>query len=321
MITPNPTVAPIVTVGGVNAGILPSPQRKVRKTLHQEQIGKQNERKRKAIHAQAHVRATTLVAEERAMPKEDRQTTVQVIVQVEGEFRARGYGVTLSKNTINRYVALGMVGTFPLARGYKGTMLKHAFELLVLAVESFIQISNVNSINAERSKLMMAVSTCCGVAPAECRTKHSIYDRVMKSTNVLLNADVSPAVKERLVRWTTYSNLDAWFINFRAFLVEFNFAGVGDDGELMFTEEQLRWIGNVDEMEISADASKMRAGGRPAVSFHNPHLPLTIAEQVCGKIVARLHGNIWQQRCRRVCTSALPVANKRDGRGEGEDLI
>jgi hypothetical protein len=62
-------VAPVVTVGGVNAGILTSPERKVRKTLPQEQIGKQNERKRKAIHTQAHARATTLIAEERGIPK------------------------------------------------------------------------------------------------------------------------------------------------------------------------------------------------------------------------------------------------------------
>jgi hypothetical protein len=145
-ITPNLTVAPVVMVGGVNAGILPSPERKVKKTSHQEKIGKQNKRKRKAVHAQAHACATTLIAKERAMPKEDRQTTVQVIVQVQGEFRARGYGVTLSKNTINRYVALDMIGTFPLACGYKGMMTKHAFELPVLAVESYIQISNVNAV-------------------------------------------------------------------------------------------------------------------------------------------------------------------------------
>jgi hypothetical protein len=31
-ITPNLTAAPVVTVGGINAGILPSPERKVRKT-------------------------------------------------------------------------------------------------------------------------------------------------------------------------------------------------------------------------------------------------------------------------------------------------
>jgi len=204
-ISTNPAtiVAPFVTVGGGKAGILPSPKRRVRKMSHQAQIGKQNERKRKAVHAQAHACATTLIAEERAKPNEDCRMTAQEIAQVEGEFSARGYGVTLSKNTINRYVALGMVGTFPLARGYEGTMPRHAFELLVLAVESYVQICNVNSIDAKRSTLMMAVNTCCGVAPAECRTTHSVYDRVMKSTNVSLNANVSPAVEERRIRWTT----------------------------------------------------------------------------------------------------------------------
>jgi len=136
-------------VGGINAGILPSPERKVRKMSHHEQISKQNEMKCKAAHAQAHARPTSLVAEERALSKEDRRLTAQVIAQVEGEFRAWGHGATLSKNSINRYVQLGMVGTFPLARGYEGTMPRHAFDLLVLAVESYIQISNVNSVVAE----------------------------------------------------------------------------------------------------------------------------------------------------------------------------
>ena len=155
------------TITTVPAAVLPSPERKVRKTLHQEQINKQNETKRKAVHAQAHARATTLVAEERMKPKENRRTTAQVIASVEGEFRARGYDVTLIKNTINRYVAHGMRGTFPLVHGYEGMMPKHSFQLLVLAVESFIQISNVNSIDAKWSTLMMAANMCCGVAPAE----------------------------------------------------------------------------------------------------------------------------------------------------------
>ena len=70
-ITPNLAAAHIVTVARMNAGILPSPERKVRKTSHQEQIGKQNEKKCKAVHTQAHVHATALVAEERALLKED----------------------------------------------------------------------------------------------------------------------------------------------------------------------------------------------------------------------------------------------------------
>ena len=58
-------------------------------------------------------------------------------------------------------------------------------------------------------------------------------------------------------------------------MIEFDFASVGDDGEPTFTEVQLRQIMNVDETEISLDVSNTRAGGRPSVSFHYPHLPLT----------------------------------------------
>ncbi len=63
-----------------------------------------------------------------------------MIEQVEWEFRARGFPVMLSKPTINRYVALNTIGTFPLAQGYEGVMPHAAFELLVLAAESFIKI-------------------------------------------------------------------------------------------------------------------------------------------------------------------------------------
>ena len=97
----------------------------------------------------------------------------------------------------------------------------------------------------------------------------------MKSTIVSLNADVSPAVEERCVRWMTYTNLNAWFDNFQAFLIEFDFTGVGDNGEPTFTGVQLRRIMNVVETEISLDTSNTRAGGRPAVSLHDPHLSLT----------------------------------------------
>ena len=84
------------------------------------------------------------------------------------------------------------------------------------------------------------INMCCGVPLSECRTKHSVYDRVMRSTNVSLNADMSPPVKERRIRWTTWTKKFHWFKNFEAFLVKFNFAGVCDDWELTFTEEQLR---------------------------------------------------------------------------------
>ena len=84
-----------------------------------------------------------------------------------------------------------------------------------------------------------------------------------------------PALQTITTVLAAVSNLDAWFDNFRAFLIELDFAGVGDDWEPTFTKAQLRQIMNVDETEISLDTSNTRAGGRPAVSFHDPHLPAT----------------------------------------------
>ena len=67
--------AAVSVVGGIDASILPSPERKVGKMSHQDQIGKQNKRKHKAVHNQAHARATTLVAKEKMKPKENSQMT------------------------------------------------------------------------------------------------------------------------------------------------------------------------------------------------------------------------------------------------------
>jgi hypothetical protein len=53
-ITLVPAAGPILAAAGVAA--LPSPPRKTRKTLHQEQIARQNERRRRAVQGQAHAR-------------------------------------------------------------------------------------------------------------------------------------------------------------------------------------------------------------------------------------------------------------------------
>jgi hypothetical protein len=66
----------------------------------------------------------------------------------------------------------------------------------------------------------------------------SIFDRVMKSTNISLCAFIAPQAKERYIRsWTRYANLLAWIDNFKVFLIEFGFAIVGCDGEPVFDEK------------------------------------------------------------------------------------
>jgi hypothetical protein len=56
-------------------------------------------------------------------------------------------------------------------------------------------------------------------------------------------------------------------------LIEFGSAIVGCNGEPVFDEKTMHQILNVDVIDISVNGSKMM-GGRPEVSFHNPHLPM-----------------------------------------------
>ena len=134
-----------------------------------------------------------------------------------------------------------MIGTFPLARGYEGAIPHAVFVLLVIAAESFIQIKGVNKVHIERDTLMIMLNELCGVMSSKgSRVKENMFERVMRATNVSLNASVSPAVEDRRVRWTTYSNLHAWFVNFKAFLIDFGFVTIGIDSKLVIPESMMR---------------------------------------------------------------------------------
>ena len=103
----------------------------------------------------------------------------------------------------------------------------------------------------------------------------SIFDRVMKSTNISLCAFIAPQAKERCIRsWTRYTNLLAWFDDFKVFLIEFGFDVVGCDGGPFFDEKTMHQMLNLDVMDISVDKNKTVVGGRPEVLFHDPHLPM-----------------------------------------------
>jgi hypothetical protein len=105
--------------------------------------------------------------------------------------------------------------------------------------------------------------------------KVSIFDKVMKSTNIFFFAFIVPQAKERCIHsWTRYTNLLAWFDNFKVLLIEFGFAIVGCNGEPVFYEKMMHQILNLDARDISVNGSKTIVGGRPEVSFQDPHLPM-----------------------------------------------
>jgi hypothetical protein len=177
----------------------------------------------------------------------------------------------------------------------------HAFDLLILAVESFIQINQVNCIVLERQGIICAINECCGIiVAADGGLKLSLFLQVMRATNVSLNVMVVRPIKERRVRWTMYGNLLKWFVVYRAFMLKYEITQPGSNGddEMIVEEANLRWILNVDEIKMSLDGSNTRAGGRPAVTFFRPTPPNALC--LLGKVITELHRHLWKQHCWRV---------------------
>jgi hypothetical protein len=72
----------------------------------------------KVACAQALAQVAMLIAAERGKEKENFCLTMAIIAQVEGEFLAHGFGVLLTKSTVNCHISNNMVGSVLLARGY-----------------------------------------------------------------------------------------------------------------------------------------------------------------------------------------------------------
>jgi hypothetical protein len=96
----------------------------------------------------------------------------------------------------------------------------------------------------------------------------------MRSTPVSFDAVVTPPVKERRLLWTTYDNLHTWFMSCKEFCFKFEFATPDCNGDAVFLPEMLHRIANVNKTELSLNGSETQVGGRPAMSYQDPHLPM-----------------------------------------------
>ncbi len=70
-----------------------------------------------------------VAAERKEEKKENACPTATVIAQVEGEFKARGFAVSLAKSTVNRYIQNDMVRSAPLALSKDDPRRKRVFQM------------------------------------------------------------------------------------------------------------------------------------------------------------------------------------------------
>jgi hypothetical protein len=95
-----------------------------------------------------------------------------------------------------------------------------------------------------------------------------ILNWVTHDTAANINANKLSCSKDHCIRWTRYQNLDLWFVRWEIFLIHYGFA-TKVDGALVFEEESMQQIMNMNDTCILLDGSNGTQGGCPTVTFYD----------------------------------------------------
>lgn len=124
----------------------------------------------------------------------------------------------------------------------------------------------------QRKRLIPKVNAVVALPHEETSDSDCLYRRLVWDSDVSWDARPEVAVEDRRRRWTSFSNLTAWFDVWEAALLQYGFAELVND-KITIKPDQLGNILNLDESKLSLDGSSTQAGGRPASSLFSPELP------------------------------------------------
>ena len=201
--------------------------------------------------------------------------------KIAAEIKLQHDGVRPDARMITRYVnEYNHVGMSPIKTGVKSNIPHWAFLSLCTAFETYIAINQLNGAQSlnRRNKLSKILNAIFDIDPCPNQPNHWLVKRVTAATAIDLRATKAENAEERRIKWTTYKNLDMWFDNWISDLVKLGFATKlkkddPNDCNIHIPDEQMARIMNFDETCCSLDGCAGTRGGRPEVTFYNPHLP------------------------------------------------
>ena len=100
-----------------------------------------------------------------------------------------------------------------------------------------------------------------------------LFNCIVRDTAIDINAEKLKCAEDCGICWTTFQNLDLWFHSWEVFVVEYDFATINMNGELIFDKKVKNRIANLDETCLSLDGSNSNRGGQPTVAYYNVRFP------------------------------------------------
>ena len=177
-----------------------------------------------------------------------------------------------SASSICRYNNEGLVNASPKKMGPAGRLSALTFKLLCNAYSSLVPINQINALagNNTRKNMIPILAQTFNIRTPDAT---ALLNRVIRNTAIDINAVKLNCAEDRRVRWTTEGNLQLWFDSWEQFVVEYGFATIDPNGEVIFDEEMKARIVNLDETNLSLNGSDSNRGGRPTATYYDVRFP------------------------------------------------
>ena len=182
------------------------------------------------------------------------------------------YDVCPSASSICRYSNEGLVNASPKKMGPVGRLSALTYKFLCNAYSSLVPINQMNALagNNTRKNMIPILAQTFNIQTLDAT---ELLNRVIRDTAIDINAVKLNCAEDRRVRWTTHGNLNLWFDTWQQFVVEYGFATINVNGEVIFDEKMKARIANLDETCLSLDGSNSNRGGRPTATYYDVRFP------------------------------------------------
>jgi hypothetical protein len=217
--------------------------------------------------------ATKLIVENKALAEKDPSKKKSIRDLVDKVNNA--HGSSLAPATVARYVRNGHIGESPMKRGPVGDFPKPVYKALKGAYTTYLKLEQANGRKQSNIKALSKLVNATVNKAGHSKTREHLARKLQRETADKFDVGKANVMEQRRVMWTNSYNLDIWYTTWSETLVELGFArpktdeDVGVIGELVFDDEQLRRIINMDETDGSIDDTTGQRGGRPAMVFHS----------------------------------------------------
>jgi hypothetical protein len=228
-------------------------------------------------YSEAFKEATTILMSSKR--KDTKQTADQILQHLNETHDLIGTAKTLSRSTVYRAAANGLIGKSPMKKGPPAKIPSALLEVVAVHAE-VCQVGNQGELRGREIQRLIGASVL-GTKFENKFKVQSVWKKVRREFPEKLQAGVKVSVDDARAQWTTQNNLQQWFDDAKRDLIETGLVlnrEVRDSvtgnliSELDFRSDEVRRrIINMDETHHDLSVTGDQGGPR-SVIYYNPNL-------------------------------------------------